>query len=154
MSTQSSALRVLVVDDEPLISWSLAQTLGDYGDIPTEARTGAAAVRALSESSEPIDVVLLDYQLPDVHDLSLLSTVRWLSPSSRVILMSAYATPELATEALSLGASLVVAKPIDMHDVPALVHDGACFCSAEERDGDDFNPVSRARCARDAGHRS
>ena len=41
--------------------------------------------------------------------------------------MSAYATPELATEALALGAAVVVAKPIDMHDVPALVHDTARF---------------------------
>jgi DNA-binding NtrC family response regulator len=118
---------VLVVDDEPLICWSLAETLGDSGDIVTEAGNGAAAVRALSEAKEPIDVVLLDYKLPDVHNLSLLSTVRRLSPVSRVILMSAYATPEIAKDAVALGAERVVNKPIDMHDVPALVHDAARF---------------------------
>lgn len=117
-----SPLRVLVVDDEPLICWSLAEMLRGNGDIVTEARTGAAAVRALSEAGGAIDVVLLDYQLPDVHDLSLLSTVRRLSPSSRVILMSAFTTPDIASEALALGAAGVVNKPIDMHDVPALVH--------------------------------
>jgi DNA-binding NtrC family response regulator len=125
METQSAPLRVLVVDDEPLICWSLAETLSDSGDLVTEARSGAAAVRALSEASEPIDVVLLDYKLPDVKSLSLLATVRRLSPSSRVILMSAYATPEIAKDALALGAFRVVNKPIDMHDVPALVHDTA-----------------------------
>jgi DNA-binding NtrC family response regulator len=123
MRTQSAPLRVLVVDDEPLICWSLAETLGDRGDIVTEARSGAAALRALSEAKEPIDVMLLDYKLPDVHNLSLLSTVRRLSPASRVILMSAYATPEIAKDALAQGAVRVVNKPIDMHDVPALVHD-------------------------------
>jgi two-component system nitrogen regulation response regulator GlnG len=125
MSTESSSLRVLVVDDEPLICWSLAETLRDRGDIVTEARTVAAAVRALSENSQPIDVVLLEYQLPDVHNLSLLSTVRRLSPASRVILMSAYATPEVAKEALARGASRVIHKPFDMRDVPAMVHDVA-----------------------------
>jgi DNA-binding NtrC family response regulator len=115
----------LVVDDEPLICWSLAETLGDRGDIVTEAGNGAAAVRALSEAGQPIDVVLLDYQLPDVHNLSLLSTVRRLSPASRVILMSAYATPEIAEDALALGAVRVINKPIDMRDVPALVRDAA-----------------------------
>ena len=120
---QWSPLRVLVVDDEPLISWSLSQTLSDSGDIVREASTAAAATQALTECREPIDVVLLDYQLPDVHGLSLLSTVRRLSPTSRVILMSAHATPEIAKEALALGAARVVAKPIDMRDVPALVHD-------------------------------
>ncbi len=123
MGTESAPLRVLVVDDEPLICWSLAQTLGDRGDIVTKADSGAAAVRALSEARDPIDVVILDYTLPDVRDLSLLSTVRRLSPASRVIVLSAYATPEVAREALALGASRVVNKPIDMHEVPALVHE-------------------------------
>src|SRR5581483_3531585 len=117
MAAGSAPLRVLVVDDEPLMCWSLAETLAERGDIVTEAESGAAGAR------EPIDVVLLDYNLPDVRDLSLLATVRRLSPSSRVILMSAYATPELAEHALALGAVRVVNKPIDMHDVPALVHD-------------------------------
>jgi len=123
MAAGSAPLRVLVVDDEPLMCWSLAETLAERGDIVTEAESGAAAVRALAGAREPIDVVLLDYNLPDVRDLSLLATVRRLSPSSRVILMSAYATPELAEHALALGAVRVVNKPIDMHDVPALVHD-------------------------------
>jgi hypothetical protein len=39
--------------------------------------------------------------------------------------MSAYATPQIAKDALALGAARVVNKPIDMHDVPALVHDAA-----------------------------
>jgi DNA-binding NtrC family response regulator len=125
METQLVPLRVLVVDDEPLISWSFAETLVGSGDIVTEAGSGAAAVRPLSDAREPMDVVLLDYKLPDVMNLSLLATVRRLSPSSRVILMSASATQEIAGDALALGAAHLVNKPIDMHDVPALVHDAA-----------------------------
>ena len=121
MPNEPSALRVLIVDDEPLIAWSLAETLADYGDIVTEAATGDAAIRALAIAPAP-DVVLLDYHLPDSHDLNLLVAVRRLAPVSRVILMSAYCTPEIAKRALSLGAHGVVAKPIDMHDVPMLVH--------------------------------
>jgi two-component system, NtrC family, nitrogen regulation response regulator GlnG len=121
----SAPLRVLVVDDEPLVCWSIAETLGAGGDIVTEAHTGAAALRALSEASQPVDVVFLDYQLPDVHHLSLLSTFRRVSPASRVILMSAHATPEIVEEALGRGASRVIGKPFDMCDVLALVHDVA-----------------------------
>lgn len=122
MRVESSPLRVLVVDDEPLICWSLAETLGECGDIVTQAGSGAAAVRALCEAPTPVDVVLLDYKLPDVQYLSLLSAVRRLSPTTRVILMSAHLTPEIARTALALGAADLVNKPIDMHDVPALVH--------------------------------
>ena len=125
MSTPSAPLRVLVVDDEPLICWSVAETLVDRGDTVMEARSGAAAIRAMFEAAAPIDVVLLDHELPDVHDMSLLSTVRSLWPGSRVILMSADLTPEIAKKALSLGASRVIDKPVDMCDVPALVHDVA-----------------------------
>ena len=124
MTVLSPPLRVLVVDDEPLISWSVAETLRECGDLVAEAGSGAATVGALSGGREPVDVVLLDYHLPDVLGLSLLSTVRRLSPTSRVILISAYLTPEVTTEALALGASEVITKPIDMHDIPAIVHGG------------------------------
>lgn len=124
MPNESSPLRVLVVDDEPLICWSLAETLGERGELVTEAASGDEAIRALASAPEP-DVVLLDYQLPDSHDLSLLSTVRRLAPNSRVILMSAHYTPEIARQALALGACRVVGKPMDMHHVPALVREAA-----------------------------
>jgi DNA-binding NtrC family response regulator len=125
MSTLSPPLRVLVVDDEPLICWSLAEILGDRGDTVIKAGTGAAAMGAMSTAAAPIDVVLLDYKLPDVDNLSLLSAVRRLWPATRVIVMSAHLTPEIASEALSLGAARVINKPVDMGDVPALVHDVA-----------------------------
>jgi len=121
---QVSPLRVLIVDDEPLIRWSLTETLGDCGQEVTEAGDGAMAIRALANALEP-DVVMLDYRLPDSQDLGLLSTVRRLAPDSRVILMSAYCTPEIVRQALALGAYCVVNKPLDMCDVPALVRDAA-----------------------------
>jgi DNA-binding NtrC family response regulator len=118
-------VHVLVVDDEPLIRWSLTETLSAQGDAVIEAGTGDAAIRAMTESTTPIDVVLLDYRLPDRHDLGLLANLRRISPNSRVIMMSACLEPEVASEALSLGASRVIGKPVDMRDVQALVHDVA-----------------------------
>jgi two-component system response regulator AtoC len=99
--------------------------LGEQGDTVINAGTGAAAMTAMSSATSPIDVVLLDYELPDVYNSSLLSAVRHFWPASRVIVMSADLTPEIANEALSLGASRVIGKPVDMRDVPALVHDVA-----------------------------
>ena len=62
---------MLIVDDEPLICWSLAETLGDRGDIVIKAGNAKAAICAVANASEPIDVVLLDYRLPDSNDLGL-----------------------------------------------------------------------------------
>jgi CheY-like chemotaxis protein len=125
MGNELPALRVLIVDDEPLICWSLAETLSEDGDVVTEADSGEAAIRELANAPCPVDVVLLDYQLADSHHMRLLSTVKRLAPDSRVILMSAYCTPEMTTDALAMGAYRVVSKPIDMHDVPALVREAA-----------------------------
>ena len=120
MERNSPSLRVLVVDDEPLIRWSLAETLTDSGHAVIEASDGETAVRTLTD--EPVDVVLLDYRLPDSDDLTLLSTVRRLAPRSQVILMTAFGTPEVTSGALALGAYRVVHKPFDMRDLTALVH--------------------------------
>ena len=119
MERNSPSLRVLVVDDEPLIRWSLAETLAGSGHAVIEAADGESAVRTLTDG--PVDVVLLDYRLPDSHDLTLLSTVRRLAPSSQVIMMTAYGTPEVTSGALALGAYRVVSKPFDMRDLAALV---------------------------------
>ena len=117
--------RVLVVDDEPLICWSMAETLASCGDRVIEAKSGKEAIEAVSEAAEPIDVVLLDYSLSDVQDFALLSALRLMSPTTRIIVMSVYYTTEMAAAALALGASRVVAKPIDMADLQALVHAAA-----------------------------
>jgi len=121
VTKNSPLLRILVVDDEALIRWSLVQTLSDSGHETVEAMDGADAIRAVSAAPVPFDVALLDLRLPDSNDLTLLSRVRQLSPSTQIILMTAHATPEVVQGALDLGVFRVVAKPLDMNDVTSLV---------------------------------
>jgi DNA-binding NtrC family response regulator len=114
------ALRVLIVDDEPLIRWSLAETLADRGHIVTEAADAAETRLALTHTPEP-DVVLLDFRLPDSNDLGLLRTIRHDAPHTQVILMTAHGTPEMTRDALALGAYRVVSKPFAVQELAALV---------------------------------
>lgn len=113
--------RVLVVDDELLIRWSLCETLSDRGYTVLEAEDGQGAVRTLADATELPDVVLLDFRLPDSKDLNLLERIISMVPEGRVILMTAYGTPELANEALERGAFKVLHKPFEMQDVTSLV---------------------------------
>ncbi len=121
MPNNPHALRVLVVDDELLIRWSLAETLSECGHIVTEAGDAAATRRAVSDASQRPDVILLDYRLPDSNDLALLGAIRRDAPDTQVILMTAHGTPEIANGALALGAYRVVNKPFSVQDVAALV---------------------------------
>ena len=124
MAKYSASLRVLIVDDEPLIRWSMAEILADAGHVTIEATDGAAAIRAVSQ---PVDVILLDYRLRDSNDLTLLSTLKRLAPDSAIVIMTTSGTPDVTMEALRLGAHRVLAKPFELHDLAALVgHANSC----------------------------
>jgi two-component system response regulator AtoC len=121
MMKNSPPIRVLIVDDEPLIRWSVAETLTDSGDQVIEAGDAKQALEVLTAASEAVDVVLLDYRLPDSNDLRLLATVRRVASGSQVIVMTAHGTHEITTAALALGAYGVVSKPFDLDDLASLV---------------------------------
>jgi two-component system nitrogen regulation response regulator GlnG len=112
---------VLVVDDEPLIRWSLTEGLTEGGYVVRQAATGAEARTVLGATlGEPM-VVLLDLRLPDVTDLSLLREIRERLPQIPVIVITAHGTPEDTREARKLGVFRVVDKPFDVTEVVQLV---------------------------------
>ena len=114
-------LCVLVVDDEMLIRWSISEALTGSGHDVVEASNAEDALEAMASAPRPIDVVLLDYRLPDSTDLGLLARIRRTCPESAVVLMTAFGTPEVTRDALSLGAYQVLDKPFDMHGLDSLV---------------------------------
>ena len=103
--------RVLVVDDERLIRWSLEQTLATIGYEVATAEHGAAALASVRE--EPPDLVLLDLKLPDVDGIEVLRQIKAQQPTVQVVIMTAYADVGTAVEAMRLGAYDYVPKPID-----------------------------------------
>lgn len=128
MTKNLAALRVLVVDDERLMRWSIAETLKSRGHSVVEAGDGATALQALRESSPPVDAVLLDYHLPDSNGLALLARIRAMAPESRVVMMTAAGAPDLAEHARRLGACDVMDKPFEMRQLEAAI---ARACGAD-----------------------
>jgi DNA-binding NtrC family response regulator len=116
--------QVLVVDDEPLIRWSVSQSLADQGFDVSEAPDAATALKMVTTSPLPFRIVVLDLRLPDMHDLSLLGTLRQLLPKARLILMTAFGTPEVIADARALGAT-VLAKPFELDELKQIVRNGA-----------------------------
>ena len=114
-------LHVLVVDDEALIRWSVTESLAHKGLIVEQAEDAAAALEAITSRGLPFDVVILDLRLPDMHDLSLLGTIRQVLPRAAVFVMTAFGTPDVVAEALELGARKVLTKPFDLDELRRLV---------------------------------
>jgi DNA-binding NtrC family response regulator len=121
MPESPAGLRILIVDDEALIRWSLSETLSDCGHVVVEAGNAVGALRAVTSAAVPFDVVLLDFRLPDSNDLALLSHLRRLAPPTRIILMTAHGTLEILQAALDLGVHRVISKPFDMNDLAPMV---------------------------------
>jgi DNA-binding NtrC family response regulator len=101
--------------------WSIAETLNAHGHTVLEAESGAAALRVLHTASPPVDVVMLDYRLPDSNNLTLLAQIRRRAPRTPVILMTAFGTPEVVADAVRLGAHNVMGKPFEMNEVEGVV---------------------------------
>jgi two-component system response regulator AtoC len=109
---------ILVVDDEALIRWSLSERLKLEGFEVLEAETGADALEKLPEG---IDLVLLDYKLPDTDGVSVLRKIKEFDQDILVILLTAYASVETAVEAMKLGAFHFANKPFNLDEVVATV---------------------------------
>ncbi|MBI3403510.1 MAG: sigma-54-dependent Fis family transcriptional regulator [Acidobacteria bacterium] len=109
---------VLVVDDEQLIRWSLSDRLTQEGYRVVEAETAKAAVE---KHAEGVDLVLLDYKLPDGDGLTVLKKIKEADADTLVILLTAYSTIDTAVEAMKLGAYHYANKPFNLDEIALLV---------------------------------
>jgi DNA-binding NtrC family response regulator len=105
--------RILIVEDEKLVRWSLKERLKKEEYEVFEADTGGGGLTVLKE--EVIDLLLLDYRLPDMTGLDVLRTTVKTHPEMPVILMTAYSSVDSAVEAIKLGAYDYINKPFN-HD--------------------------------------
>ena len=101
--------RVLIIDDEAAIRESLQFLMEDDGYEVETAQDGEEGLAKLD--SVTVDLVLLDFQLPDRNGLEILREIRERDPELAVIMITAYGTPENAVAAIKGGAVNFIAKP-------------------------------------------
>ncbi len=106
------SVRILIVEDERLIRWSLRQKFEGLGFHVTDVDDGASAMKALDEGV--YDLIMLDFRLPDMTGLEILTKIRETDRDVVVIMMTAFSTIESAVDAMKLGAYDYITKPFDM----------------------------------------
>jgi two-component system chemotaxis response regulator CheY len=105
--------KALVVDDSKAIRMILGKTLRDLGFEVREAANGAEALEAISSETEPFDLALLDWNMPEMNGLELLTRIRQQPElaSLVVVLVTTETEVALMAAALEAGANEYVMKP-------------------------------------------
>ncbi len=111
--------KILVVDDEHLIRWSLEQNLKKQGYEVSTAGSGEDALRLLQE--ETPDLMLLDIQLPGMNGLEVLEKVKDLEEDVIVIMVTALGVLETAVKAMRLGAYDYINKPFNLDELAIII---------------------------------
>jgi DNA-binding NtrC family response regulator len=107
--------RILIVDDEKLVRWALAQKCAEYGFRTLEAENGEEAIRTLQ--TDMVDAVLLDVHLPDLSGIEVLEKLKQAGETRSIIMMTADPQLEDVKAALRLGAYDFVSKPINFEEL-------------------------------------
>ncbi len=118
-SARSSALRILVIDDESGIRHALGQLL-EYEGYEVHTAGGGSEGLALYEKVKP-QLVFLDVKMAGIDGLEVLKRLRVLDPVATVVMISGHATIQTAVEATQLGAYDILEKPLDTDRVLVLL---------------------------------
>jgi two-component system response regulator PilR (NtrC family) len=106
---------ILLADDERTFRETLGKVLREEGMTVTGVADGLAAIEAIR--ARPYDVAILDIQMPGANGLKVLAEIMKIRPATRVIMVTAYGTVEMAVEAIKLGAGEYVMKPVMFDDI-------------------------------------
>jgi len=107
--------KILIVDDEKLVRWSLRQKCEEWGYEVLEAENGTAALR-LTQDESP-ELVLLDVRLPDLSGLEVLEKLKQPGDSRAVIMITADPQLDDVKAAIKLGAYDFIGKPLDFDEL-------------------------------------
>jgi two-component system response regulator HydG len=117
------ALQVLVIDDDKALAETIAESLERRGHACTVATSGKAGAARLDQTE--FDVVLTDLRMADLDGLAVVKRCREVRPDAEVFVITGFADVKTAVEAMKLGASHYLQKPIDLAELRAVVDKSA-----------------------------
>ncbi len=107
--------KILLADDEVTFRKTFAKVLQEEGMAVTAVGNGTEAINAIVK--QPYPVAILDIQMPGADGIKVLREIMKVRPQTRVIMITAYGTIEMAVEAIKLGACDYVMKPVIFEDI-------------------------------------
>lgn len=111
--------RILIVDDEDLIRWSLAESLKSETYEILTAKTGEEAIKIYIEDSP--DLVLMDIKMPGIDGIEALKRIKQNDEYAQVIMVTAFADVNTALQAMKAGAVDYIIKPFNIEEVKVII---------------------------------
>ncbi len=112
---------ILIVDDDDGMTETMSDIFSDMGHDVAIAADGHRAIEIIKEKA--FDIIFMDIRMSGINGVEAFKQVKEISPSTRVIMMTAYSVEDLVKEALREGAYGVMYKPLDMDKVVTLVEE-------------------------------
>ena len=116
-------LQIMIIDDEPIVGKRLKQALRKFGIDVEVFEDSAFALNRLQDKN--FDIVVTDIRMDRVDGIQILEDVLEHSDQTRVIIITGYATLEVAQEALAKGAFDFIAKPFKPDDLRTVINKAA-----------------------------
>ena len=116
---EEKKLKIMVIDDENIVGKRLKPALEKTGDIVETFEEGEKALARFDE--DPFDIVITDIRMEKIDGIEILERILSKSDRTKVIIITGYATVEVAREALSKGAFDFIAKPFKPDDLRAII---------------------------------
>ena len=110
MNTDSPVVRILAVDDHPLLREGIAALIANESDMElvAEASNGREAIEQFLKVRP--DVTLMDVQMPDMSGIDALIAIREVEPKAKIVVLTTYGGDALAMRAIKAGAQAYVLK--------------------------------------------
>ena len=121
---------VLILDDEPVVGESIRNWLKEAGYQVAAAESDEKAFELMKEHD--FSVMVLDMRWPGKSGLMVLKEMKAVKPQVKFIVMTAYPSPEVAVEAMKLGAVDYLVKPITPDDLERLIRETLLNCESEQ----------------------
>ncbi|MCP2521031.1 response regulator [SCandidatus Aminicenantes bacterium Aminicenantia_JdfR_composite] len=120
------AKKILIVDDEKLIRWSLTKILTQSGYEVKAVESGEEALKEIDETS--YDLVFTDLKMTGIDGIEVLKEIQKVSPKTKVVIITAYGTPQVRSLALKFKAFSFIDKPFKAEQIKTVARSALGNC--------------------------
>ncbi len=119
--TTPARTRVLLADDHPLVRGGVRRVIEAVAHLECVGETGSGAETLKFLRATPVDVLILDLNMPDGDGFSVLREASQVAPDTRIVVLTMHAQPEYVTRAVREGANGYLLKDLAVQDLVAAI---------------------------------